>query len=146
MKKQPINVFDFDDCIQRLSGPRKLGLVQRHKLIYFAWRTFVIGTGKAPFKSRIEAWQYGPVFVELQEDQARRGDAGKLDELMVNCCRDTIKCFGHLSGEKLIKVGHQQCGEWQIARLFVPRGKRGPEITPKKVLKAYNRPLMAFYQ
>jgi hypothetical protein len=145
MKKQPVTVFDFDACIQQWAGGRKLGLVQRHKLIYFAWRTYFIKTnGRVPFKTRIEAWPMGPVFVELQNNQTRQGDSSKLNELMTKCCMDTMYLLGHISGERLVRLLHMHCGEWQLARLFAGRGKR-PEITRKLVRQVLNQPAMAFY-
>jgi hypothetical protein len=139
-------VFDFDDCIQKISGARKLGLVQRHKLIYFAWRTYFMKSGgKVPFKTRIEAWPLGPVFVELQNDQTRKGDSTRLSELMTECCERTVYCLGHLSGERLACAVHMHCGEWQLARLFFQHGKQRPEITPKLVRQAISQPPMTFY-
>jgi uncharacterized phage-associated protein len=130
-----VTVFDFDTCIREMTS-QHLGIVQRHKLVYFAYRTYVLGTGKVPFKNRVEAWPLGPVFPDLQENQTAKGDASVLDELMRNCCRTTIECLGHLSGARLIQLGHARCGEWQIARLFAKPGIRR-RITPRMIFRAH---------
>lgn len=146
MKRQPVTVFDFDACIQQMT-PQRLGLVQRHKLIYFAYRTYVIGTGKAPFKDKAEAWPLGPVFPALQDNPQGKGDPDVLDELMRNCCRDTLDTFGHLSGARLVQFSHAHCGEWQIARLFVKPGKRGGVIQPRLIQKiSIHKEVLGFSQ
>jgi uncharacterized phage-associated protein len=144
MKRRAVTVFDFDTCIRQMT-PQRLGMVQRHKLIYFAYRTYVIGTGKVPFKNKAEAWPLGPVFPELQEHPDIKGDASALDELMRNCCRDTLETFGHLSGTRMVQFSHARCGEWQVARLFVKPGKRGGVIQPSLIKKvANNRDVLRF--
>lgn len=144
MKQRP-TVFDFDACIQGMTQQR-LGIVQRHKLVYFAYRTYVIGTGKVPFRNRVEAWPLGPVFPDLQDNPTRKGDATVLDELMQNVCRRTVECLGHLSGTRLVKCSHAYCGEWQVARLFTKRGKLGGTITTKLIKKASSQPAVVFFQ
>ena len=145
MRRRP-TVFDFDACIQGMTNQR-LGIVQRQKLIYFAYRTYVIGTGKAPFQNRAEAWPLGPVFPDLQHNPSRKGDATALNELMQNVCRRTVECLGHLSGARLIKASHAYCTEWQKARLFVKAGKIGGErITPQLIRKALNQPAIVFFR
>jgi uncharacterized phage-associated protein len=145
MKKCLPTVFDFDACIRSLT-PARLGIVQRHKLIYFAYRTHVIGTGKAPFRNRAEAWPLGPVFPDLQENPTRAGNPEALNELMRNCCRDVLETFGHLSGARLVQYSHFHCVEWQLARLFVKPSRLGGEITPRMIKKvAYKREMLRFF-
>lgn len=68
-------VHDIDAYLRQQLEPRhgKLGLVQRHKLCYEVLRLGIGLTGEAPFETgRIEAWDVGPIFLNLPLPKRRR--------------------------------------------------------------------------
>ena len=125
MKSTAPTIFDFDACLRRELEPNhgRLGLVQRHKLLYAVLRLSLVNDGEPAFLSRCEPWRYGPVFTELQANPDRGGDRDALSSHDRALCHQVTAKLAGVSGQKLASRSHRVYREWRDIRDGIPANR-----------------------
>ncbi|KIS05352.1 Panacea domain-containing protein [Streptococcus equi] len=135
---------------------RPLSHLQLQKLVYLAYKTYLLAYGESLFDEKIVAFQYGPVVEEVYHSFKKYGsevididdhteyilkdihlpqalgrmllveDAKKIVPVLL----DIVKQYGDLTGGELVKLTHSEKGPWQT----VFRPQLNCEITDEVIL------------
>ena len=134
--------------------------IEVQKLLFFAYESYLIGTGKRLVKGYFEAWQFGPVHpVVYRAFKHYRGSpiqelatafdplTGQQTEIKpisdpsaLRHINEIVSRFSGFSGGQLIDISHHPEGPWQAtvdkARTSVALGMR---ITDTVILECMNQ-------
>ncbi|WP_312280967.1 type II toxin-antitoxin system antitoxin SocA domain-containing protein [Oscillibacter sp.] len=107
----------------------KITPMKLQKLIYFAYRDYLQGTGRKAFNDAIQKWKYGPVVQSVYDEFKSFGqnpinrfakDAqGKAylpgDRELLRCIDDVWNRYKYFSGVQLSQMTHKDGTAWSKA-------------------------------
>ncbi len=114
-------------------GGRVLSIMTLLKLVYIAHGWMLALYNRPLFPNRIEAWQYGPVVLDVYQAYRNQGvdirnpikfEALPLDPQAEDLLGQISSNYGHLSPFQLSDLTHIPNGPWDIA--MRTGGKRAP--------------------
>ncbi|OKL46993.1 hypothetical protein BSR28_06120 [Boudabousia liubingyangii] len=142
------DIFDVSKAV--LSHYRNgISTQKLQKLNFFAQGWVLALTGQPLFKEDFEAWQFGPVNMELYQyhrgcysvssSMLTRGNAENLTATESAILRAVINNYGSLSGDELSEITHIQGSPWSDvrARENLTSEQTSRKVIPKESIRIY---------